>query len=216
MATPDRITLYYSPRTRASGIRVLLEELGAPYALHTLNMAKGEQREPGYLAINPLGKVPAIRHGDAVVTEQSAIYIYLADAFPDAGLTPAIGDPDRGAFLRWIVFYSSCFEPALIDKSMGREPPPASRSAYGDFESVISAIQSNLSTQAFMAGDRLTAADLLWGGALNLMTRFGLLAKTPVFDAYIETIISRPSFGKVAEEDEIMAAAHQEEAARSA
>lgn len=216
MATPDSVTLYYSPRTRASGIRVLLEELGAPYALHTLNMAKDEQREPGYLAVNPFGKVPAIRHGDAVVTEQSAIYIYLADAFPDAGLTPAIGDPDRGAFLRWIVFYSSCFEPALIDKSMGREPPPASRSAYGDYEGVIAAIQSNLTEGKFMAGDRFTAADLLWGGALNLMTRFGLVPKTPVFDAYIEKVISRPSFGKVAEEDEIMAAAHEEEASGSA
>lgn len=216
MTAAERVTLYYSPRTRATGVRVLLEELGAPYDLHTLNMAKGEQREPGYLAINPLGKVPAIRHGGAFVTEQSAIYIYLADAFPDARLAPAIGEPDRGAFLRWIVFYSSCFEPALIDKSIGREPPHASRSAYGDFETVIDAIQSNLSTAAFMAGDRFTAADLLWGGALNLMTRFGLVPKTPVFEAYIEKITSRPSFAKVAEEDEIMAAAHEEEAAGSA
>ncbi|MBW8640082.1 glutathione S-transferase family protein [Hoeflea sp. WL0058] len=216
MTASDRVTLYYSPRTRAKGVRVLLEELGAPYDLHALNMAKGEQRAPDYLVINPLGKVPAIRHGDALVTEQSAIYIYLADAFPDAGLALAIGEPDRGAFLRWIVFYSSCFEPALIDKSMGREPPPASRSAYGSFETVIDAIQSNLSAQAFMAGDRFTAADLLWGGALRLMTGFGLVPRTPVFDAYIEKTTSRPSFRKVAEEDEIMAAAHDEEAAGAA
>ena len=90
MTKSDRITLYYSPQTRATGTRVLLEELGAPYDLHVLNMKAGEQRQGAYLAINPLGKVPAIRRGDAVVTEQVAIYIYLADLFPQAGLTPAL------------------------------------------------------------------------------------------------------------------------------
>ena len=89
MTSKDRITLYYSPQTRATGARVLLEELGAPYDLHVLNMKAGEQRQPPYLAINPLGKVPAIRRGEALVTEQVAIYIYLADLFPEAGLTPA-------------------------------------------------------------------------------------------------------------------------------
>src|SRR3954468_24856315 len=89
MTDPNRITLYYSPQTRATGTRVLLEELGAPYDLHVLNMKAGEQRQPAYLAVNPLGKVPAIRHGEALVTEQVAVFIYLADLFPKAGLTPA-------------------------------------------------------------------------------------------------------------------------------
>ena len=93
MTDPNRITLYYSPQSRATGTRVLLEELGAPYDLHVLNMKAGEQRRPPYLAINPLGKVPAIRHGEALVTEQVAITIYLADLFPQAGLTPALNDP---------------------------------------------------------------------------------------------------------------------------
>ena len=96
MTSKDRITLYYSPQTRATGARILLEELGAPYDLHVLNMKAGEQRQPAYLAINPLGKVPAIRHGEALVTEQVAIFIYLADLFPKAGLTPALDDPSRG------------------------------------------------------------------------------------------------------------------------
>ena len=96
MTSKDRITLYYSPQTRATGTRVLLEELGAPYDLHVLNMKAGEQRQPAYLAVNPLGKVPVIRHGEALVTEQVAIYIYLADLFPEAGLTPALDDPSRG------------------------------------------------------------------------------------------------------------------------
>ena len=124
MTSKDRITLYYSPQSRATGTRVLLEELGAPYDLHVLNMKAGEQRQPAYLAINPLGKVPAIRHGEALVTEQVAIYIYLADLFPEAGLTPALDDPSRGPYLRWIAYYGSSFEPALIDKFMKREPAP--------------------------------------------------------------------------------------------
>ena len=118
MTSTDRITLYYSPQTRATGTRVLLEELGAPYDLHVLNMKAGEQRRPAYLAVNPLGKVPAIRHGEALVTEQVAIYIYLADLFPQAGLAPALDDVRRGPYLRWIAFYGSCFEPALTDRAM--------------------------------------------------------------------------------------------------
>src|SRR5919201_1284440 len=124
----DRITLYYSPQTRAFGTKVLLEELGAPYDLHVLNMKAGEQRKPAYLAINPLGKVPAIGHRGQLVTEQVAVFIYLADLFPQAGLTPGIDDPLRGSYLRWIAYYGSCFEPALIDRAMKREPAPASQS----------------------------------------------------------------------------------------
>ena len=120
----DRLTLYYSPQSRALGTRVLLEELAAPHDLHMLNMKAGEQRQPAYLAINPLGKVPAIRHRGQLVTEQVAIYIYLADLFPQAGLTPAIGDELRGPYLRWIVYYGSCFEPAVIDRYMQRAPAP--------------------------------------------------------------------------------------------
>src|ERR1700750_3003472 len=122
MTTSDRITLYYSPQTRATGTRVLLEELGAPYDLHVLNMKAGEQRGPAYLAINPLGKVPAISRGEALVTEQVAIYIYLADLFPEAGLPPALDDPLPAPYLRWIAYYGSSFEPALIDRFMKREP----------------------------------------------------------------------------------------------
>ena len=120
MTDPNRITLYYSPQSRATGTRVLLEELGAPYDLHVLNVKAGEQRKSAYLAINPHGKVPAIRHGDALVTEQVAITIYLADLFPEAGLTPALNDSLRGPYLRWIAYYGSSFEPALIDKFMIR------------------------------------------------------------------------------------------------
>ena len=97
----SEIVFYHSPNTRSGGTRILLEELGASYTLKPLNMKAGEQRHADYLAVNPMGKVPAIRHGDALITEQVAIYLYLADLFPEAGLAPAIGDPLRGHARQW-------------------------------------------------------------------------------------------------------------------
>ncbi len=111
----DTITLFHAPQSRSTGAVVLLEELGAPYTLKVLNMKAGEQRQPAYLVINPLGKVPAVLHQGTLVTEQVAIFIYLADLFPAAGLAPALTDRNRGAYLRWMVFYAACYEPALVD-----------------------------------------------------------------------------------------------------
>src|SRR5438876_1402 len=162
-----RITLYYAPQSRATGARVLLEELGAPYDLHVLNIKAGEQRQPAYLAINPLGKVPAIRHRGALVTEQVAIYIYLADLFPQAGLTPALDDVRRGPYLRWIAYYGASFEPAVIDKFMQREPAPITQSPYADYDSMLGALEAQLDSSPYLCGDRITAADILWGMAFN-------------------------------------------------
>ncbi|HCL66949.1 MAG TPA: glutathione S-transferase [Rhizobium sp.] len=209
MSTSETITLFYSPQTRATGTRLLLEELGAPYTLHILNMKIDEQRQPPFLAINPLGKVPAIRHGKALVTEQSAIYIYLSDLFPEAGLTPAIDDPDRGAFLRWIVFYAACFEPAVVDRSMKREPAPLRQSPYGDYDSVLAVIEDALRPGPYLLGERFSTADLLWGMALNWTTMFGLVPSRPVFRDYIERIAARDSFKKVTDADAVMAAEHE-------
>src|SRR5881275_3094149 len=106
MSDVETITLFHSPQTRSSGALTLLEELGAPYKLHVLNMKAGEQRRSDYLAVNPLGKVPAILHKGRLVTEQVAIFIYLADLFSKAGLAPTLGDADRGPYLRWLVYYA--------------------------------------------------------------------------------------------------------------
>ncbi|MGR6431271.1 glutathione S-transferase family protein [Rhizobium sp. PAMB 3174] len=216
MPTKEPITLYYSPQTRATGVRVLLEELGAPYRLHVLNMKADEQRKPDYLAINPLGKVPAIHHGDAFVTEQPAVYLYLADLFPEAGLTPAIGEIDRAAFLRWIVYYGSCFEPALVDKSMNREPGMRNFTVYSDYDSMLGAIENALTPGPYLLGERFSAADVLWGIALQWTTMFGLVEERPVFRAYIDRVTSRPAFRKVTEEDVIMALEHEKAAAQNA
>src|SRR5215468_3470865 len=210
MTDPNRVTLYYSPQTRATGTRVLLEELGAPYDLHVLNMKAGEQRGPAYLAINPLGKVPAIRHGEALVTEQVAIYIYLADLFPKAGLTPALDDPLRGPYLRWIAYYGSSFEPALIDRFMKREPAPVTQSPYADYDAMLGALQAQLSKGPYLLGERMTAADFLWGVAFNWTMMFGLVPGNDVFKAYADRISSRPAFQRINAEDDEMAARHAE------
>lgn len=208
MTTSDRIMLYYSPQTRATGARVLLEELGAPYDLHVLNMKAGEQREPAYLAINPLGKVPAIRHRGALVTEQVAITIYLADLFPQAGLTPALNDPRRGPYLRWIAYYGSSFEPALIDKFMKREPAPITQSPYADYDTMLGALEAQLVSGPYLFGEQITAADILWGIALNWTMTFGLVPKKDVFVRHAERIAARPAYKKVTAADDEMAAQH--------
>ncbi len=208
MTATDRITLYYSPQSRATGTRVLLEELGAPYDLQVLNMKAGEQRRPAYLAVNPLGKVPAIRYREALVTEQVAIYIYLADLFPQAGLTPALADVRRGPYLRWIAYYGACFEPAMIDRSMKREPAPPIQSPYSDYETMLGTLQAQLARGPYLLGGQITAADILWGIALNWTMRFGLVPGNDVFTGYVERITSRPAFRRVNAADDEMAAQH--------
>src|SRR6202050_2720750 len=181
MPTQQPITLFHSPQSRSTGALALLEELHAPYAIHALNMKAGEQRKSEYLAVNPMGKVPAIRHGDTLITEQVAIGIYLADLFPEAGITPAIGEALRGPYLRWYVFYAACFEPALVDKAMKREPGPAAMGPYGALASTLTALTSQLSKAPWILGERFTAADVLWGTALTWMVGFGLVdAVAPV------------------------------------
>ncbi|ANI16125.1 glutathione S-transferase [Pseudomonas citronellolis] len=210
-----RITFYHSPQTRSSGTLALLEELGADYDLHLLNMQAGEQRQPAYLAINPMGKVPAIRQGEALVTEQGAVYIYLADLYPEAGLAPAIGDPLRGPYLRWLVFYGSSFEPAVTDRSLGREPAPQARSPYGDFETVMKVIDEQLQKGPYLLGERFTAADVLWGSALAWTTHFGIVQKTPAIERYIAKVTARPSFAKIAERDAQWHAEHAKAAGKA-
>jgi len=205
----DIVTLFHSPQSRSGAALVLLEELGAPYNLHVLNMKAGEQRRPEYLAVNPMGKVPAIRHRDALVTEQVAISIYLADAFPEAGLAPAIGDAERGAYLRWLVFYAACFEPAVSDRAMKREAGSAQSSPYGDFDTMYETLVQHLSRQPFFTGERLSAADILWGTALHWMTMFGLVPERPVIADFIQKIVSRPSYKTMMDLDATLAADHQ-------
>ncbi len=207
MATTPQLTFFHSPNTRSSGALTLLEELGADYQLQVLNMKAGEQRQAAYLAINPMGKVPAVLHGDALVTEQVAVFLYLADLYPKARLAPAIGDPLRGPYLRWMTFYGSCFEPAVVDRSMKREPAAPSTSPYGDFDTMFKTLTDQLAKGPYLLGDRFSAVDVLWGTALTWTTMFGLVPETPVTRAYMDRINARPSVAWVRKKDAELAAA---------
>jgi glutathione S-transferase len=205
-STKPKVTFFHAPQSRSGGTRALLEELGADYDLHALNFKTGEQRQPTYLAINPMGKVPAIRHGDALITEQPAVFMYLADLYPEAKLAPPIGDPLRGPYLRWLVFYGSCFEPALIDRSMKREAAASSTCPYGDFDTMLKTLTDQLEKGPYLLGDTFSAADVLWGSALNWTTMFKLVPELPVIRAYIDRVITRPAMQRAAEKDAELAA----------
>ncbi len=209
MASSRNVTLFHVPNTRSTGALILLEELGAAYELRVLDRKNNEQRAAPYLSINPMGKVPALLHDGALVTEQAAIYIYLADLFSEAGLAPAIGDPLRGPYLRWMVFYGSCFEPALIDRSQQRAPAPAAASPYGDYETMLSTLTGQLEPGPFLLGSSFTAADVLWGTALTWTTRFKLVPELPVIQQYTDRLNARPAFARVRSKDAELAASQQ-------
>ncbi|TCI00898.1 glutathione S-transferase [Roseococcus sp. SYP-B2431] len=201
------ITLHHSPNTRSVGTLSLLEELGAPYDLHVMDMKAGENRQPAYLAINPMGKVPAIQDGEALVTEQGAVFLHLADRFPQAGLAPAIGDPLRGPFLRWLFFYGSSFEPAVVDKALKRDPAPAAMSPYGDYDTVIETLRAQLAKGPWLLGKTFSAADILWGVSLSWTMMFGIVPKLPEFTAYADRVNARPGVQRARAKDAELAAA---------
>lgn len=208
-----RITFHYAPHSRASCALALLEALGADYELRMLDLNAGDQQRPEFLAINPLGKVPAIRHGDAVVTEQVAISVYLADLYPEAGLAPALGDALRGPYLRWLVFYAASFEPAVMDRSQQRDPGTPMSSAYGDYDRVMDALASQLAQGPYLLGERFTAADVLWGTALRWTLAFKLVPDRAVFRDYVARVTAHPAIERASAMDARFAAEHAGEAA---
>jgi glutathione S-transferase len=209
MTANGTITFFHSPNTRSSGVRILLEELGAPYELRAINMKAGEQRKPAYLAINPMGKVPAILHRGGLVTEQVAIFIYLADLFPQAKLAPGLDDPLRGPYLRWLVYYGSCFEPAVVDRAMKREPGQLAMVPYGDYDTMLNTLTGQLAKGPYLLGERMSAADVLWGTALTWTTMFKLVPELPVIKDYIGRVNARPAVGKVKALDAKLSAEHE-------
>ncbi|PPU00641.1 glutathione S-transferase family protein [Xanthomonas arboricola] len=196
MSDDRHITLFHNPRSRSRGVLVLLEELGASYTLHHINLRQGQQRSPEFLAINPMGKVPTIVHGTSVVTEQSAIYQYLAELYPEAGLSPAPGDADRGAYLRWLAFYGSAFEPAIMDLALKREAPSRALSPYANADTVLAVLYAQLAQGDYLLGGRCSAADVLWGSALAWMVGFGLLDPPAPTRAYMARMAARQAVAR--------------------
>ena len=189
----NRVTLFYAPQSRATGALALMEELGVPYDLQVLSLKTNEQRGAKYLAVNPMGKVPAVLHDGALVTEQPAVYMYLADLYPERGLAPPVGDRLRGPYLRWMVYYGSSFEPAVVDKSQKHAPAPPSTCPYGDFDTMLKTLNDQLSKGPWMLGEKFSAADILWGMALRWTTMFKLVPETSEITRYIERVNALPS-----------------------
>jgi glutathione S-transferase len=206
MPAIPRVTLFHAPNSRSTGALTLMEELDVPYDLEVLDLKKNQQREAKYLAVNPMGKVPAVLHNGALITEQPAVYLYLADLYPEANLAPRIGDSLRGPYLRWMVYYGSSFEPAIVDRSMKREPAPPSTSPYGDFDTMLNTLTGQLSKGAYMLGDSFTAVDVLWGVALAWITKFNLVPALPAIQSYVDRTNARPAFARAREKDQALAA----------
>ena len=199
--SPRHVTLFHSPQSRSGGVLTLLEEINADYELHVLDLRHGDQRKDAYLAVNPMGKVPAIVHDGALVTEQGAVYAYLADLYGETGIAPALGDRLRGPYLRWLFFYGSSFEPAVVDRSMKREPAPPSTCPYGDYDTMLKTLTDQLAAGPWLLGPRFTAADVLWGMALRWTTMFKLVPETPIVTGYIARVTARPAVARAAEID---------------
>jgi glutathione S-transferase len=206
MAAPDTVIFYHAPNSRSAATRALLEELDAPFELRAIDITKDRQREPAYLAVNPMGKVPAILHRGELVTETVAIFIHLADAFPAAGLSPRMEEPLRGPYLRWMVYYAACFEPAVVDRAQKREPAPLAMSPYGDFDTMLRTLTDRLERGPYILGDRFSAADVLWATGLHWTTMFGIVPKLPVIERYIAHVTSRPAFARATAADAALAA----------
>jgi glutathione S-transferase len=189
-----KLTLYHAAPSRSSIVRWMLEELGEPYDLHLMTLLKGEQRKADYLKINPMGKVPALKHGDAIVTEAAAICTYLADEFPDAGLNVPVGDPQRGPYLKWLFFAPGCIEPAITDRASPRkEVPHRGRLGYGDFDLVMEVTAKALAPGPYLLGEHFTAADVVLGSTLRWGMMTKMMPERPEFVAYVERLAQRPA-----------------------
>jgi glutathione S-transferase len=202
------LTLYHAAPSRSSVVRWVLEEIGEPYDIHHLSLSKGDNRAPDYLAVNPMGKVPALRHGDVVITEAAAICTYLADEFPRAKLNVPVGDARRGLYLKWLFFGPSCIEPAMMDRAFPRQEE-ARRAAlgYGDFDTVMDVVAKAVASGPFIMGDQFTAADVVIGSGLRFGMLFKLLPERSEFTSYTGRLAQRPALQRSEAKDKELAAA---------
>jgi glutathione S-transferase len=199
----SKLTLYHAAPSRSSIVHWMLEEVGEPYDIHLLSLKKGENLKPDYLAINPMGKVPALRHGDAVITEAAAICAYLADEFPNAKLNIPVGRPGRGVYLKWLFFGPSCLEPAIMERAYPRkEAPPRAALGFGAYDTVVSVLADAAGTaKPYLMGEQFTAADVVIGSGLRWGMMFKLVPERSEFSAYIARLNERPALKRALEKD---------------
>jgi len=203
----DELVLYTNPMSRGRIARWMLEEVGQPYKVEVLDYAS-TMKAPAYLAVNPMGKVPALRHGDAVVTETAAICAYLADAFPQAKLAPPPGDKLRAPYYRWLFFSAGPVEASVSNKALGFVVPPERERmmGYGNPAQVMSTLEAAVSRGDYLAGNSFTAADLYVGSQIGFGLMFGTFEKRPAFEKYWQRLSSRPAYTHAKELDDAPAA----------
>jgi glutathione S-transferase len=197
------MTLYHAAPSRSSVALWMLEEIGEPYDIHLLSLKKGENREPAYLAVNPMGKVPALKHGNAIITEVAAICCYLADAFPKAGLDVPVGDARRGPYLKWLFFGPGVLEGAIMDRAFPRTgEPPRAALGYGDFDTAMNVAAQAIAPGPYLMGAKFTAADVVVGSNLRWATLFKLIPEHKDFSDYLARLGERPALKRATAKDE--------------
>lgn len=197
------LVFYTNPMSRGRIVRWMLEEVGQPYRTEILDYAT-TLKAPAYLAINPMGKVPAIKHGDTVVTEGAAICAYLADAFPEAGLAPPLAD--RGDYYRWLFFAAGPVEAAVTAKSLGFEPKPEQQrmAGFGSLAHVVDTLEKAVAGRDYVAGGKFSAADVYVGSQIGWGMQFGSIEKRPAFETYWAKLSSRPAAVRAREIDDAL------------
>ena len=204
----DELVFYTNPMSRGRIARWMLEEVGAPYRTEVLDYASS-MKAPTYLAINPMGKVPAITHRGVTVTEGAAICAYLADAYPQAGLAPPVNSPERGTYYRWLMFACGPVESAVTNKSLGVEISADRKrmAGYGCLDDTLDALEGAVTGRQYIVGDTFTAADVYVGSQIGWGMMFGSIDKRPAFEAYWAGISARPAAKRAAEIDDALIAA---------
>lgn len=196
------LVLYHWPQSRAAIARWMLEEVGVPYTIKTFDITAETHPSPELLAVNPMGKLPVLKHGEMVITEVSAICCYLADRFPEAGLAPAIDDPRRGPYLKWLFFASGCIEPAVIHKTMQWPEGRRGTLGWGSFDETVKVLVDAIAdAKPWLLGEQFTAADVAVGAQIRWGMLFGTLPKHPVLEAYANRLNERPALKRQMELD---------------
>jgi glutathione S-transferase len=202
-----KITLYHASPSRSSIVLWMLEEIGQPYDIKLVTLSKGENLKPEYLAINPMGKVPALKHGDTTITEVAAICTYLADEFPDKKLNVPVGTPRRGVYLKWLFFGPGCLEPAVIDRAAPRkEEARRAMLGYGDFDTAMNVVAKAVEKGPWLMGDQFTAADVVIGAQIRWGMIFKMLPERKEFTDYAARIAARPAAQRAEEKDKELSA----------
>ncbi len=201
----DKITFYHNPMSRGRIVHWMLEEAGATYEVKLLNFESRDQKQPSYLAINPMGKIPGIVHKGIVVTECGAIISYLADAFPEKKLAPRLDDPLRGAYFRWMYFAAGCVEPAIVDRMLARSCDNPGFIGYGSYDETFDTIENALKQSPYLLGTEFSAADLYLGAQLG----WGMMTKAveprATFTQYLGRLQERPAAKKANFQDNLYA-----------